>query len=73
VSRFDVDSSGHAVLDARWWILGQRGEKVLWNARSTVVEPTTPGDQAAGAQALSRAVGQMSREIAGAIAGRAGS
>jgi uncharacterized protein len=73
VTRFDVDTSGKAVLDARWWLLDERGEEVLRNDRSTIVEPTTAGDQAAAAQALSRALGQMSRDIAGAIAHRAGS
>lgn len=73
VTRFDVDSSGHAVLDARWWVLGERGDEVLRNGRSTIVEPTTAGDQAAGAEALSRAIGRMSREIAGAIADEADS
>jgi uncharacterized lipoprotein YmbA len=73
VTRFDVDRSGHAVLDARWWVLGEGGEKVLRNGRSTIVEPATAGDQADGAQALSRAIGRMSRDIAGAIADHAGS
>jgi len=73
VARFDVDTSGKAVLDARWWLLDGRGETVLQNERSTIVEPATADDQAAAAQALSRALGAMSREIAGAIAGRAGS
>ena len=73
VTRFDVETSGNAVLDARWWILGERGETVLHNGRSTIAQPTTPGDHAAGAQALSGALIGLSREIAGAIADHAGS
>jgi uncharacterized lipoprotein YmbA len=72
VARFDVDTSGEAVLDARWWLLDGRGEKVLQNARSKIVEPATADDRAAAAQALSRALGAMSHEIAGAIARHAG-
>jgi hypothetical protein len=73
VTRFDVDTSGNAVLDARWWVLDERGEAVLRNGRSTIVQPATIGDQAAAAQALSGALIGMSREIAGAIADHADS
>jgi len=73
VTRFDVDTSGNAVLDARWWVLDERGEAVLRSGRTTVVQPATIGDQAAAAQALSGALIGMSREIAGAIADHAGS
>jgi uncharacterized protein len=73
VTRFDVDTSGNAVLDARWWILDARGETVLRNGRSTIVQPAATGDQAAAAQALSGTLIGMSREIAGAIADHAGS
>jgi uncharacterized lipoprotein YmbA len=68
VMRFDVDSSGNAVLDARWQLSRDDDERLLRAARSTVVEPVKPGDQAAGAQGLSRALGAMSRQIAAAIA-----
>jgi uncharacterized protein len=68
VMRFDVDSSGNAVLDARWQLSRDDDERLLRAARSTVVEPVKPGDQAAAAQGLSRALGAMSRQIAAAIA-----
>jgi uncharacterized lipoprotein YmbA len=68
VTRFDVDASGNAVLDARWWLLGPDGEKLLRSGRSTITEPAEVGDYAAGAAALSRALGVMSEEIAQAIA-----
>ena len=41
VTRFEVETSGNAVLDARWLVLGERGEAVLRNGRSTIVQPTT--------------------------------
>jgi uncharacterized lipoprotein YmbA len=68
VMRFDVDSNGNAVLDARWQLSRDDDERLLRAARSTVVEPVKPGDQAAAAQGLSRALGAMSRQIAAAIA-----
>jgi uncharacterized protein len=73
VARFDVDTSGNAVLDARWWVLDGRGEAVLRSGRSSIVQPAATGDQAAAAQALSGTLIGMSREIAGAIANHAGS
>jgi hypothetical protein len=68
VARFDVDASGNAVLDARWWVLGARGETVLHNARTTLVEPVPTGERTAAVGALSRALGALSREIADVIA-----
>ena len=68
VTRFDVDTSGNAVLDARWWVLDQDGERLLRNGHSTITEPNQTGDHTAAAAALSRALGTMSNEIAQAIA-----
>ncbi|HSA82099.1 MAG TPA: PqiC family protein [Geminicoccaceae bacterium] len=68
VTRFDVDTGGNALLDARWWILDQRAETVLRSGRSTISQPAPIGNQAAAVQALSGALIGMSREIAGAIA-----
>jgi uncharacterized lipoprotein YmbA len=70
VTRFDVDAAGNAVLDARWWVYGRNGEKLLRSGRSTVSEPATVGDYTSAAAALSRALGAMSEEIAQAIAGK---
>jgi uncharacterized lipoprotein YmbA len=72
VGRFDVDTDGDAVLDARWWVLDGDGERVLRNGRSTIAEPTQAGDHTAAAAALSRALGGMSVEIADAITDHAG-
>jgi uncharacterized lipoprotein YmbA len=68
VARFDVDTSGNANLDARWWVFGRDGEKLLGSGRSTITEPSEVGDYTAAAAALSRALGAMSTEIAQAIA-----
>jgi uncharacterized protein len=71
VSRFDVDTSGDAVLDARWWVLDGDGERLLRNGHSTITEPIQAGDPTAAAAGLSRALGAMSHEIAQAIAAEA--
>jgi uncharacterized lipoprotein YmbA len=71
VTRFDVDTAGSAILDARWWVLGRGGERLLQSGRSTISEPTEVGDYTAAAAALSRALGAMSTEIAQAIAAQA--
>jgi uncharacterized lipoprotein YmbA len=68
VTRFDVDAAGNAVLDARWWVYGRGGEKLLRSGRSTISEPATVGDYTSAAAALSRALGAMSEEIGQAIA-----
>jgi uncharacterized lipoprotein YmbA len=71
VTRFDVDTSGNAILDARWWVLDQDGETLLRNGHSTITEPSQAGDHTAAAAALSRALGALSNEIAQAIADQA--
>ena len=68
VTRFDVDNVGNAVLDAKWWVYGRDGDKLLRSGRSTVSEPAAVDDYTAAAAALSRALGAMSTEIAQAIA-----
>jgi uncharacterized lipoprotein YmbA len=68
VTRFDVDTDGNAGLDARWWVFGRNGDKLLQSGRSTISEPTKVDDYTAAAAALSRALGAMSTEIARAIA-----
>jgi uncharacterized lipoprotein YmbA len=68
VTRFDADAAGNAVLDARWWVLGARGESELHSARTTLVEPVPADDRSAAVAALSQALGALSREIADVIA-----
>ena len=71
VTRFDVDNVGNAVLDAKWWVYGRNGDKLLRSGRSTISEPAAVDDYTAAAAALSRALGAMSTEIAQAIADNA--
>ena len=71
VTRFDVDNAGNAVLDAKWWVYGRNGDKLLRSGRSTISEPAAVDDYTAAAAALSRALGAMSTEIAQAIADNA--
>jgi uncharacterized lipoprotein YmbA len=66
-----VDAGGNANLDARWWVYGRAGERLLQSGRSTITEAAPAGDYAAAAAALSRALGAMSTEIAEAIADQA--
>jgi uncharacterized lipoprotein YmbA len=68
VTRFDVDTQGSAILDARWWVFGRNGDELLRSGRSAITEPAQIGDYTAAAAALSRALGAMSTEIAQAIA-----
>lgn len=68
VTRFDADAAGNAVLDARWWVLGARGESEVHSARTTLVEPVPTGERTAAVAALSQALGTLSREIADVIA-----
>jgi uncharacterized protein len=68
VNRFDVDGSGRAILDARWYVLADDTGNVTASGRSTITEPASdPGDYAEVAAAMSRALGAMSHEIAAAI------
>jgi uncharacterized lipoprotein YmbA len=73
VSRFDVDSTGRAVLDARWYVLDGR-ERLLDRGRATLSERAAGGasDHAAVAAAMSRALGALSEQIADAILDHAG-
>jgi uncharacterized lipoprotein YmbA len=67
VNRFDVDSEGHAVLDARWVVYRDVSGELVHGARSTIVLPAPTDDQAADAKALSQTLGDLSRQIAAAI------
>jgi uncharacterized lipoprotein YmbA len=68
VTRFDADLSGRAVLDARWKVFGQDGDRLIEEGRSTIVEPADgPDSYEDVVAAMSRALGQMSSAIAGTI------
>lgn len=69
IGRFDADAAGQVVLDARWRIYQGDNETLLASGRSQVAEQGAPvPDYTAIVAAMSRAVGQVSEEIARAIA-----
>ena len=68
VDRFDADSSGRAVLDARWRVFGADGNELIGEGRSTIVEPAADaGSYEDIVAAMSRALAGLSSAIAGAI------
>lgn len=66
ILRFDSEPGSAATLDALWKIRSAK-EGLMRQGRTTLTEPTQGGDHAALAAAHSRALGQMSAEIAGMI------
>ncbi len=71
VIQFDTSAQGETVLAARWTLFGKDGKKLLLSAESNISASTaTPGDYESVAAAMSRALEDLSREIAQAIAAR---
>jgi uncharacterized protein len=69
VARFDADESGEVKLDARWRVYRGDNETLVASGRSQVVEQgAAVPDYDAIVAAMSRAVGQLSAEIATAVA-----
>jgi uncharacterized lipoprotein YmbA len=72
VNRFEADEAGEVVLDARWRVYEGDDDTLITSGRSTVTEQGAPvPDYDAIVAAMSQAVGQVSAEIAFAIAGGA--
>jgi uncharacterized protein len=68
VTRFDIGEDGQAVLDAVWAVYGRDGRRLVRQDRSRITEAVAePGDYAAVAAALSRALEGLSRDIAEVI------
>lgn len=67
VYRFETDSRGDAQLSANWTILSGLDKKILYSAESNLTQSSKPGDATDGAAALSRTVGDLSREIANMV------
>ena len=68
VTQFDIAEDGQAVLDALWAVYGRDGRRLVRQDRSRITEAVAePGDYAAVAAALSRALEGLSRDIAGVI------
>jgi uncharacterized lipoprotein YmbA len=69
VLRFDGELGGEMNLSARWSIFGEEGDKALVSRKSVFTEPTGSSNYEALAAAGSRALENLSREIADAIKG----
>jgi hypothetical protein len=67
VYRFETDAQGSAQLSAKWTIRDGLGKNILYTGESNLTQPSKPGDTADAAAALSRAVNDMSREIANMV------
>ena len=68
VVRFEADMDGTASLVARWNILGADGKTSLAMRKSSFTEPSSPpGEHEAVVAAMSRTVGNLSREIASTV------
>jgi uncharacterized lipoprotein YmbA len=65
--RFDGILGEKAILDVQWSVVGKRGKRVLLLKRSTFVEPIREASFAALVSAESRALDNLSREMASAI------
>jgi hypothetical protein len=76
--RFEAEETGEVVLEARWQLLGRTGDRPLRLERTRVSEPVavgpaTDGIAAAGGMegvvaAMSRALGELARQLAAAVA-----
>lgn len=67
IYRFDLDDRGAVVLTAQWNLVGRTKDTVIVSRKSTVTS-VPPGDGAeAVAAAMSAALADLSREIAGAL------
>ncbi len=65
VSRFDTDPSGNAQLTASWEIREPASGDVLSSGNADISTPTQSGESAAAT--LSRALGDLSRQLADAV------
>ena len=67
VTQMEYTPDGKAMLVAGWSVFGNNGEKLLEIKRSRIIVPVESTGFEAIASAQSRAVGEMSREIAACI------
>ncbi|MDZ3838638.1 MAG: PqiC family protein [Rhodospirillales bacterium] len=67
IINFERDASGDVVLLARWTILGDSGRRLLAMRRSGFRAEDVPLEYAAIAGAMSRLLGELSRDIAAEI------
>ena len=67
VTRFDFESSGEAILSARWNIIGKDERKALVLKTSQYVQRAPPDDLALMVGAMSRNLESLSQEIVSAL------
>ena len=67
VIRFDTDIQGQGNLISRWQLFGDNGKKFLFSHRSSFRSSMIGADHEAQAQALSKVLAELSKEIATAI------
>jgi uncharacterized lipoprotein YmbA len=68
VYRFETDAQGTAQLTAKWTITdGTDKNLVLYSTESNLTQPSKPGDATDAAAALSRTVGDLSKQIASMV------
>ena len=67
VSRFDGELGGDVVLIARWSIFDAEGRQELYIGSARFIEAVEAKDYEAQVGAMSRALGELSSEIAGSI------
>jgi uncharacterized lipoprotein YmbA len=65
--RFERTADDHVVIDANWTVKNGADEKIIQTGTTSINDPSGP-DNASAAQALSRGLAQVSREIAQVIA-----
>lgn len=70
VWRFDADEQGQVVLRAHWMVQSADGKTVYVQRIADITEKVPPGDYEAMAEAQSRALGELSRQIAEVISSR---
>ena len=69
INQFDVDTSGHAEIAARWRILAPGGEKILKAGSSQFTRngPSPDSDPSGAIATMSELVGDVSRQLAQAV------
>lgn len=67
VNRLDGTLGQKALLDARWTLLADKGKRIVVRKNSVISEPITGASYEGLVQAQSRALAQLSQEIATAI------
>ncbi|HBD09450.1 MAG TPA: hypothetical protein DCZ69_14440 [Syntrophobacteraceae bacterium] len=67
VNRLDGTLGQNALLDARWTLLADKGRRIVVRKNSTISEPASGGSYEGLVMAQSRALTQLSKEIATAI------